>query len=644
MTPYRFRKLLILFLLFSSNLSACSASENLLKTPTIIVTPEVTLVPVEPSITTSLIVPTESITVTPEPIVSEIPVMPTETVPITATVTTEASELAVPTLDIQSLGLLVFDQERDSIGRMSFDGEQFYPLKQVPKLDAASLEYGLLSENTGFFVSPDGSWLGKIIGYDQLSLIDLENDQRRNIARIGEGAWLGWTPDSQSFAYREGESRVCIYQVPAQKTDCFTEFEGKIAAAAWSPDGSKLALSIAGEVQDDALGLVNGDVWIIDLKSQNVQFIAKQPLPLGGVSSNDLLVWTNQGLIVNQLADDVSATLFNEDNEILLASNAASASPTGQYVIYENGRFEKVSDGNLLTQLPVCDERQGQTTKVIWKHDKVGFAYTVYCAADDSTQLGVVLADNPDSTWNSTIPNNMRLMGWSHDGDYLLFRHEPNEQQQEYKIERLGADPNSTFETLANATFLIDVLGSGVEAEPTAAPNVAATADGWFIYDSAYYSYTLAYPPEATLQTEGVSGFPADEQPADLTFEEYMEQLEETYPEDICLLITYEAGFVSVLAPFENGGKYADVCPGMGIGYDMVPISKTVMVNDMPYLAEGFSTLETDDGVWHGEFLNLRLEDGTRLALGGGFDGQTTREDYAALEQTLLRIVNSLVR
>lgn len=99
-----------------------------------------------------------------------------------------------------------------------------------------------------------------------------------------------------------------------------------------------------------------------------------------------------------------------------------------------------------------------------------------------------------------------------------------------------------------------------------------------------------------------------------------------------------------MLAPFENGGKYADVCPGMGIGYDMEPISKTVMVNDMPYLAEGFSTLETDDGVWHGEFLDLRLEDGTRLAFGGGFDGQMTREAYTALEQTLLRIVNSLVK
>ncbi|MCZ7666686.1 MAG: hypothetical protein M5U34_05370 [Chloroflexi bacterium] len=81
--------------------------------------------------------------------------------------------------------------------------------------------------------------------------------------------------------------------------------------------------------------------------------------------------------------------------------------------------------------------------------------------------------------------------------------------------------------------------------------------------------------------------------------------------------------------------------PRNGHWLDAEPISKTVMVNDMPYLAEGYSTLETDDGVWHGEFLDLRLEDGTRLAFGGGFGGQTTREAYAALEQVLLRIVNS---
>ncbi|MCZ7666687.1 MAG: hypothetical protein M5U34_05375 [Chloroflexi bacterium] len=69
------------------------------------------------------------------------------------------------------------------------------------------------------------------------------------------------------------------------------------------------------------------------------------------------------------------------------------------------------------------------------------------------------------------------------------------------------------------AVDMADALPSPT-AEPTVAATktpppttVATTADGWFIYDSAYYSYTIAYPPEATLQMEGVSGFPTDEQP-----------------------------------------------------------------------------------------------------------------------------------
>jgi hypothetical protein len=428
--------------------------------------------PLTPTPTALLAEPMASVTVTPVITTPDTPVNLTPIASLAPVISPTASITVTLKPDIGNLGLLVFDQIEETVGRLSFDGLHFQPLNQVPKLDVAGLEFGLFDGQSGYHVSPDGQWLSTIIGYDQLVLVDTLADQRHSIAHIGTGAWLNWSPDSQMFAYREGDATVCLYKLIEQSTYCLDEFVGKVVAAAWSIDGSLLALSIATQSELIAPGTVNGEVWLVDIATGQTQFITDQNLPIGGSPTNYLLVWTAKGLIINRLSNTSPAILIDDDSETLLAANAVSASPTGDYVIYEDGGVKRINNGSVLTHLPVCAEIEGQTMHIMWAQDESRFVYTVRCVPDASMQLGMIyLADN-DLNWTSTIPDKLRLIGWSHDNEYLFFRRHPNNPQIEgYKIERLGTDPDSTFEIVADSTFLIDILP--VLATETALPQVA---------------------------------------------------------------------------------------------------------------------------------------------------------------------------
>lgn len=379
------------------------------------------------------------------------------TTPPTTTTTATTGATAIPTIDIRNLTLLVFDQQKNTIGLLSPDGRLFQPLNQVPKISLASLDHGLIAEDSGYYVSPDGRWLTTITGFERLVLVDIMTDQRHEIAQIGLGAWLGWAPGSQSFAYRQGENTVCIYRLTEQTVDCGDKLEGRVVYAAWSPNGGHLALSVARQLGENSPDSVIGTVWIVDVTSRQTQFIVDQDLPVG--SASNLLVWTVQGLIVNRFPNGIAA-LFSEGIRTPLLTNAITASPSGNHVVYEDGRIEKVGDGELPTRLPPCAEGQRQTIQVAWLRDESAFAYTVNCEPDGDTQFGIVGLANDSLSWSRTIADNLRLIGWSPDSDYLFFRHEPDDPQHGYKVVRTENDPNGAFETVAEWAFLIDILES----------------------------------------------------------------------------------------------------------------------------------------------------------------------------------------
>ena len=444
MFPHKLIKLPIVLLLFILVISSCQSSEELPATPAVTSEQDEASTTIVP--TTATVLPP---TVTSELAASNTPVAPTSTVLLPPTST--------PTIDVAGLDLLVFDLQSKRVGRLSLDGTQYQPLTQVPKLDVASLDLGLFTEDSGYFVSPNGRYLTTIVGYDQLILADVDADQRSSIARIGAGFWLGWAHNSQSFAYREGESKVCLYQLLDQATSCFPDFEGKVVAAAWSLDDSKLALSVAGagELPPDAPGVVPAVVWLLDVATQQAEQVAEQALPFEG--ANNFLVWTSQGLIVNRLLADSPAGLLAGDSVTLLPIPVVTASPSGNYVVYEDGRIAQADTDETITQLTVCAEALGQNLQIVWSHNENSVAYTVDCATTADTNLGIYSLSNPDLSWTLAIPNQFRLIGWSYDDSYLFFRNQTS-------VERLAATPNAVFETLTGSMFLIDVLDRDPES------------------------------------------------------------------------------------------------------------------------------------------------------------------------------------
>lgn len=400
--------------------------------------------------------PTPTLFSTPELLTPEIVV---DSTPIVSTTRT-------PMPDIHNLGLLVFKQTEEQIGRLSFDGTQFHPLSQVPKLDRDGLEQGLFANHSGYHISPNGRWLSTIIGYDQLVLIDIISNQRHPVAHIGNGAWLNWSLDSQAFAYREGDSKVCWVRLIEQTTiNCFDEFDGKVVAAAWSPNGNSLALSIATQSELPTQGVVDGAVWVIDMTTEQAQFITNQNLPLSGISTDFLLIWTAVGLIINRLPEDGSPAILIDagyETETLLTANVVSASPSGEYIIYEDGRVEQIGDGAILAELPTCTEIEGQTMHVVWAYNENRVAYTVHCSFDDEIQLGINDLDDNDLSWSLALSNEgLKLIGWSYDNHYLFFQVEPeNPQLEGYKIKRLETNPDNAFELVADSTFLIGILSA----------------------------------------------------------------------------------------------------------------------------------------------------------------------------------------
>ncbi|VAW37800.1 hypothetical protein MNBD_CHLOROFLEXI01-1110 [hydrothermal vent metagenome] len=166
--------------------------------------------------------------------------------------------------------------------------------------------------------------------------------------------------------------------------------------------------------------------------------------------------------------------------------------------------------------------------------------------------------------------------------------------------------------------------------------------EGWLTYQSAFYNYEISYPQDAKLRRYGVSGFPTEEQPENMTFEQYLTQLRQTYPEDICITISYKHGTVSIMAPPENGGKYGD-CVGYGVGaYDLIEQTENIIVDGVDYLAEGFEIREQNEAAtWHGEILSFRLNDGTLINLSGTIDNSASYDEYMNTREVLLQIIMS---
>lgn len=159
---------------------------------------------------------------------------------------------------------------------------------------------------------------------------------------------------------------------------------------------------------------------------------------------------------------------------------------------------------------------------------------------------------------------------------------------------------------------------------PSPTPKPIATSElisGWLVYESEGYGYSFSYPAETNIRRKGVDSYPSDELPAGVDSDTYLRRLKEQYPNDICVLATLPTAGLSIHAPEDEGGKYAPICPGLGIGaYDVVESELTVMVNGRSLTSSFGNQLFSRDeaGTFRSEFYLFELVDGTKVTLYAG--------------------------
>ena len=163
----------------------------------------------------------------------------------------------------------------------------------------------------------------------------------------------------------------------------------------------------------------------------------------------------------------------------------------------------------------------------------------------------------------------------------------------------------------------------------------------WLVYENSFYGYQFRYPPAANIEAEGVLSYPTEEKPEGMSHDAYLNQLQETYPDNICVAITYQSGFITILAPWENGGSYTTPCGTSGIGaeYDLLEKTEMVMVNGELYPSEGIElwSLEQERAVR--ELYDIDLPDGTKIHYGRSIG--ISDDEGRKVREILLQIIET---
>lgn len=208
---------------------------------------------------------------------------------------------------------------------------------------------------------------------------------------------------------------------------------------------------------------------------------------------------------------------------------------------------------------------------------------------------------------------------------------------------RPSQQPTHTVTILAPTTTLSPTPLRLSAPTITLSPTPLSTSDilaGWWLYENNFFGYHFSYPPEATIWTQGVTGVPIDDLPENMTPTEYLQQLEASYPDNICVGVQYKLGFVTFRPSDEAGGKYTVPCGVTGVGFiDVQPITETVTIYQHPYIARGWVVHEPDEAAtWHSQFYFITLGDGTAIHYGSL---QGSQEQFMEIKETLLQIVTS---
>jgi hypothetical protein len=149
-------------------------------------------------------------------------------------------------------------------------------------------------------------------------------------------------------------------------------------------------------------------------------------------------------------------------------------------------------------------------------------------------------------------------------------------------------------------------------------PPTSALVEGWFVYQNDLLGYEISYPPKARISSRGADGYFSDDLPPVEAFGpktfNYLARLEQIYPDDLCVEIEYEGGFIGIGAPRNRGGQFVFCTVGGPGAVDLIPRTETIVIGGQPYSATG-SEIHARDvaSTSAGGFLGTSLEDGTHI-------------------------------
>ncbi len=176
---------------------------------------------------------------------------------------------------------------------------------------------------------------------------------------------------------------------------------------------------------------------------------------------------------------------------------------------------------------------------------------------------------------------------------------------------------------------------------PTAIPvPTSSVVPGWLTYENKFLGYSFSYPPEARIRTSGVTGFPTEELPENKTSEEYWAELEEIYPDNLCVSVTYESFFIAFVPSYEGVGKYTVPCGITGIGdFEVITQEQSVVIDGTPLTSTQW-ILRGGEGTWRGELFRLTVND--ELGVHFGSVNEAEEDEFIEWQPVMMQIVESL--
>ena len=307
-------------------------------------------------------------------------------------------------------------------------------------------------------VSPDGVWIAYTVGrtsledersYTRIYMSPAEGGDAVGLTVEGKSAGSpGWSPDGRYFTFTasrdEGENQVWALDRRGGEGFPLTDIEQGISGYRWSPDGTRLLLTIqdAEEKDEDKKENAPQDPWVID----RLQFKRDNAGYLTGDRRTHLYVFELESGKLRQLTTgdrDESLGVWSPDGTLIAFASNRTDEPDGN----ENSDIWIVaSDVEEPTDSPrQVTTNEGSDRSPAWSPDGRRLAYTSGIRPDliwyATTHLAIISVDGGEPDLLTTdIDRNVSQPRFSDDGDWIWFRLEDSAENHLARIRPSGED------------------------------------------------------------------------------------------------------------------------------------------------------------------------------------------------------------